>query len=623
MTLATNHTDIPLIPTPRLMRADGSTAVLAAVGCIGEGPSAAACDASGHLMRLIRRDLETYAGLRWRSGRGGVGRCDIRLDIDDAMADRSYRLDVARHADGSALVRIAGGDVDGLRYGVQTFRQLVRHSGPAIPVAHIEDAPVLPVRGYYLDVTRGRVPTLASLKALVDVLELHKYNQLQLYVEHAFRFDGLSQAWRGTGALGTDDILELDEYCAKAGIELVPSISTFGHQYMALRTDRYAGLGEFPEQAGRPFSLIERMEHHTLNPLMDESLALAKRLIDQYAPLFRSRRFNICADETFDLGKGRSKSLADELGEKTLYVRHVKALCEYLVSQGCTPMFWGDIMWRFPQSCAELPKETICLNWGYLPNQRENEIRDIAASGITQYACPGVCGWNRWVPLYRYSYSNIRAMCHHAHKYHAIGLLNTDWGDYAHINDPRLTIPGILYGAAFGWNAQPVEMDELNEAVSRIEYGDTSGALMAALTDLSDHEVFDWQHAVNWMDGDEARRAELLAELDLTQVPAANAAVADALARITACAATLPAGRKEIISLAAVTAEIVTLWNQIGAWLAGPRTEDPALAARLEHWYALYLAQWRQVSRESGLPNLTRLITRYADLLRGRQLRAG
>ena len=76
----------------------------------------------------------------------------------------------------------------------------------------------------------------------------------------------------------------------------------------------------------------------------------------------------------------------------------MKALCEYLVSQGCTPMFWGDIMWRFPQSCAELPKETICLNWGYLPNQRENEIRDIAASGITQYACPGVCGWNRWVP---------------------------------------------------------------------------------------------------------------------------------------------------------------------------------------------------------------------------------
>ena len=43
--------------------------------------------------------------------------------------------------------------------------------------------------------------------------------------------------------------------------------------------------------------------------------------------------------------------------------------------------------------------------------------------------------------------------------------------------DPRLTIPGILYGAAFGWNAEPVEFDELNEAVSRLYYGDTTGHL--------------------------------------------------------------------------------------------------------------------------------------------------
>ena len=75
--------------------------------------------------------------------------------------------------------------------------------------------------------------------------------------------------------------------------------------------------------------------------------------------LFRSSKFNICDDETFDLGKGRSKALTEEQGERSLYLSHVKALCEYLVAQGVTPQFWGDIMWRFPESCAELPKETI------------------------------------------------------------------------------------------------------------------------------------------------------------------------------------------------------------------------------------------------------------------------
>lgn len=454
MTPVTNRADIPLIPMPRLLHADGSIAVLAAIGCIGEGAAAAVCDASGRLMRLIRRDLEACAGLRWRAGRGDVGQCAIRLDVDAAMAAQSYRLDVGRRADGSASVAIVGGDAEGLRCGVQTFRQLVRHSGPAVPVVHIEDAPVLPVRGYYLDVTRGRVPTLASLKALVDVLELHKYNQLQLYVEHTFRFDGLSQAWRGTGALDADDILELDEYCAKAGIELVPSISTFGHQYMALRTDRYAGLGEFPEQAGRPFSLIERMEHHTLNPLMDESLALAKRLIDQYAPLFRSRRFNICADETFDLGKGRSAAQAGAVGVGTLYAGYLTELCSYLEERGLQPMMWADIAVGHPEALERLRDKAVLLNWQYEPDVDESRTALVASTGAAQYVCPAVHCWNALLPRIDTAWANISRMAAYGAAHRAEGILVTDWGDYGHVNDPVMSLPGLCYGAQCGWNGE-------------------------------------------------------------------------------------------------------------------------------------------------------------------------
>nr|WP_317400866.1 glycoside hydrolase family 20 zincin-like fold domain-containing protein [uncultured Gemmiger sp.] len=564
--------------------------------------------------RMLQNALRDYAGLTPALGRGTAAAGEIALTIDPQQKPAHYTLTVAPEG-----VTLAAGDDEALCNGVQTLIQLAQRCGAVLPALFVEDWPDLPNRGYYQDCSRGRVPKLSYLKRVADLLCRYKINQWQLYIEHTYLFRDLSEAWRDDTPLTADEILELDAYCAARHIELVPSLSSFGHMYKILSTKTCCDLCELPDSEKVPFSYTYAGWHHTLNAADPRVVEFVKKLIDEYRALFRSHKFNICADETFDLGKGRSKALADELGEKTLYVRHVKALCEYLVSQGCTPMFWGDIMWRFPQSCAELPKETICLNWGYLPDQRENEIRDIAASGITQYACPGVCGWNRWVPLYRNAYSNIRAMCHHAHKYGAIGLLNTDWGDYAHINDPRLTIPGILYGAAFGWNAEPVEMEELNESVSRIGYGDASGRLMAALTDLSDHEVFDWQHAVNWIEGNDTRRAELLAELDLTKVPEANAAVAAARDRVLACSASLPAGQKEIVSVACVTAESVMLWNEIGAWLTGPRDADPELAARLEHWYALYLVQWRQVSKESGLPNLTRLIVRYADLLRHRQ----
>ncbi|HIR46213.1 MAG TPA: family 20 glycosylhydrolase [Candidatus Caccousia avicola] len=602
---------IDFLPQPKRVdsRSDGLTLTphTRVVLCAGTAPGALL------YAQMLRDAVRDHAGLCPALGRGEPAKGDFALRLDPAQSAGHYTITVSPEG-----VTVAAGDDEALCNGVQTLIQLVERCGAVLPGLFVEDWPDLPNRGYYLDCSRGRVPKLDYLKRMADLLCRCKINQWQLYIEHTYLFRDLSEAWRDDTPLTADDILELDDYCAARHIELVPSLSTFGHMYKILSTKTCCGLCELPDSEKIPFSFTYAGAHHTLNVSNPDVLPFIKKLIDEYRPLFRSKKFNICADETFDLGKGRSKALADELGEKELYVRHVKALCEYLVEQGCTPMFWGDIMWRFPQSCAELPPETICLNWGYLPNQRENEIRDIAASGITQYACPGVCGWNRWVPLYRSAYSNNRVMCGHAHKYHAIGILNTDWGDYAHVNDPRLTIPGVLYGAAFAWNAEPVGMEELDEAISRVCYGDPSGRLMGALTDMSDHEIFDWQHAVNWIEGDDARRAELLAELDMTKVPKANEDVAAALTRILACSAGLPAGKKEIISLASVTAESVTLWNEIGQWLTGPRNTDPALAARLEHWYALYQAQWRQVSRESGLPKLTALIVRYADLLRGR-----
>lgn len=669
MTPVTNRADIPLIPTPRLVRADGSAAVLVAIGCIGEGAAAAACDASGRLMRLIRRDLETCAGLRWRAGRGDVGECAIRLDVDAAMAAQSYRLDVGRRADGSASVVIVGGDADGLRYGVQTFRQLVRHSGPAVPVVHIEDAPVLPVRGYYLDVTRGRMPTLASLKALVDTLELHKYNQLQLYVEHTFRFDGLGQAWRGTGALGADDILELDEYCAKAGIELVPSISTFGHQYMALRTDRYAGLGEFPEQAGRPFSLIERMEHHTLNPLMGESLALAKRLIDQYAPLFRSRRFNICADETFDLGKGRSAAQAGAVGVGTLYAGYLTELCSYLEERGLQPMMWADIAVGHPQALERLRDKAILLNWQYEPDVDESRTALVASTGAVQYVCPAVHCWNALLPRIDTAWNNISRMAAYGAAHRAEGILVTDWGDYGHVNDPVMSLPGLCYGAQCGWNGGgDCGQAAVDRAIDRLEYG-VEGGFVDALRRASACTTFGWDDAVRYLELDmhaydhadhrPVLNGDVAAFCDVCVGPGAAERVAGAADVRQARGRLLKAFAARVGDAGVRDAELMSVRERLGRLLGGMRgdrvrfggsamlaiegvaamnwagwhllrmhgigcTEVRGVrvpsaeetACRLEEWAEAMADAWRESSRESELRRVTDVAWALADEVR-------
>ena len=567
--------------------------------------------------RMLQQTFADQAGLTPDVGRGAARPGDIALAVDAALPAGQYRLAIAPDA-----VTLTAGDDEALCNGVQTLRQIIDLNGAVLPAQTITDWPDMATRGYYFDCSRGRVPKLSYLKQVADRLCRYKVNQWQLYIEHTYLFRDLSEAWRDDTPLTAQEILELDDYCAARHIELVPSLSTFGHMYKILSTKTCCDLCELEDSEKIPFSYSYAGWHHTLNASDPDSLAFVKKLIDEYRPLFRTNKFNICDDETFDLGKGRSKEQADREGAQALYVRHVKALCEYIVARGGIPQFWGDIMWRFPESCRELPKETICLNWGYLPEQRENEIRDIAASGITQYACPGCCGWNRWMPLQLYAYKNNRIMGRHARKYHAVGILNTDWGDYGHINDPRLTVPGMLYGAAFAWNADEVPFDEINEAVSRLEYGDASGTLAGAMAEMSDHEVFDWWNAVNWIESSAERRAKLLAKLDMTQVPAANAAVEAARGKVLAAARSLPAGRKDIVQLVCVVADSILLWNDVGAYLAGAHTAGDeagtALACRLEHWFYRYRIEWDKTSRVSATPNLIRLMNAWADCLRGR-----
>lgn len=172
-------------------------------------------------------------------------------------------------------------------------------------------------------------------------------------------------------------------------------------------------------------------------------------------------------------------------------------------------MFWGDIVYRHPETYARLPKETICLNWGYLPNQREDEIRTLAEMGATQYACPGVCTWNRWLPLMENSYKNIRVMCRHGKNTMAIACSIPIGATMGISATPWLSVPGTCTARPFRGTHRKSPLMKSPRAISFLEYGDRSEAWVSALAQLTDHEVWDWFHAVRWIEeGDAAKQAE-------------------------------------------------------------------------------------------------------------------
>lgn len=615
-------------------------------------------------VQMLQQDLADYAGFTMSIKRGKPENWGIYLQLGEHMAEQEYTLLVQGQG-----ICITGGSAVGIFYGIQTLRQIVQQCGCCIPHTIIVDQPEILHRGFYHDVTRGRIPTMDYLKKLVDRMAFYKLNQLQLYMEHTFLFREFSEVWRDDTPLTAEDILELDAYCRKRHVELIPSIACFGHLYKVLRTKTYGALCEMPGMEHEPFSFVDRMRHHTLDVSNPESMRLIKSLIDEFMPLFTSHYFNICADETFDLGKGKSAALAEEKGTQRLYLDFVKELCEYVVSKGKIPMFWGDIICEFPEAVQELPKETICLNWGYDADWSEDSTKKLSEAGARLYNCPGVSGWDQLVNQIQVSYENISRMCRYASKYHAEGLLNTDWGDCGHINHPDFSLPGMIYGAAFSWNLDIPEFEEINRQISKVAYGDETETLVSVLVRISENWKFTWRNAVDFLEhdglkleqmGNPTDRTPILEELEqLVKIEDQGVYIqaAQELENIKKelyeAVAHLPVGRRDPIRAYLIAVEGMSLLQRIGAELSdsislilsqekehieeqdvqtdsedtlavseNPETADWYreqrwdLAEELEYWLYHYKKLWRSVSRESELYRIEHVICQYADWLR-------
>lgn len=660
-----------IIPEPNSMTVGEGVVSLPYAGRVNE--SIAIGDGDYLLAHQLVADIRSTTGLDWDVATGDMWPGFISLHIADSDASEeagtpgAYTLTI--DIDGIA---ITGCDFEGVRNGVQTLRQLIRQNGAVLPVLQIEDAPAYQIRGYYLDATRGRVPTLAWLKQWADKLCLYKYNQLQLYIEHTFAFDDMSETWRGSSPLTPADILEFDQYCANLGIELVPSVSTFGHQYVAMRTQELRELGEFPEDADRPFSFIERMRHHTLNVADDRAFAFSTQLVDSYLQLFRTKRFNICADETFDLGKGQSKQEAQRVGVATLYATYVGKLCEHLSQQGHEPMFWGDIAIEMPEILETLPNNVTLLNWQYDPEATDEKIQLVAKAGAKQIVCPAVWGWNALLPRIDDAWNNIARIARYGIDCGAEGMLVTDWGDFGHVNDPRMAVPGMIFGAQYAWNpagdtAESIVKDtdensaenDLLARISRVEYGDCSARFVALLCNASAQAVFTWRELVEYLELDDGTGncntdvaqtipclTERLANQEnaltlreardcmmrnmatiLERIPQANRKLQQCMVEIAPIMA--HTGKPGIAAAVRIAMEGQLLLNRVGFALAdahGVRdahdvddrqpSDYRTLARELECWCEAYAKEWTVTSQPSELHRIQEAVWKAADELR-------
>lgn len=372
----------------------------------------------------------------------------------------------------------------GVFYAVMTLTQLLDQCGSQLPTLRITDWPDFPNRGLMLDISRDKVPTMETLYGLVDLLASWKVNQLQLYTEHTFAYRNHPEVWADACPMTGEEILALDAYCRERFVELVPNQNSFGHMHRWFEHERYLPLAEAPEGSMTPWGFFYEGPF-SLTPTDPASLDLVRDLFDELLPNFSSTQLNVGCDETFDVGQGRSKEAVEKEGAGRVYLDFVLKIYREAKARGRTMQFWGDIIVHHPDLVAELPRDTIALEWGYEaehPFEKHGAI--FAKSGIPFYVCPGTSSWNTVAGRTENAIGNLLNAAQNGLKHGAIGYLNTDWGDRGHWQPLPVSYLGYAYGAALSWAHEANRDLDLPAAISRYAFRDMTGTMGQLVYDL-------------------------------------------------------------------------------------------------------------------------------------------
>ena len=334
------------------------------------------------------------------------------------------------------------------------------------------------VRSYMLDISRDKVPTMGTLRLIVDLLAKFDYNQFQLYTEHTFAYSRHKGVWEHASPLTPSEIRALDAYCAMNGIELVANQNSFGHLERWLTKPEYNHLAELP-QGGAPLPWGGfKKDPTTLCPTDPKSLEFLDGLYDELLPNFESKLFNIGCDETFDLlGEGRSAAQVKEKGEGRVYLEFLKQVADLARKHGKRPMFWGDVILKHPELVPELPKDLIALDWGYEGNHPFMEQAEkFKAAGLDFYVCPGTSSWNSLAGRVENMRENMIAAEHAGRIHGAKGFMVTDWGDGGHWQPLAASLPGLVFGgllATEGAHAAKMDIESALNGIMGVPLGGT------------------------------------------------------------------------------------------------------------------------------------------------------
>jgi hypothetical protein len=413
------------------------------------------------------------------------------LDFAAPMEAEGYVLVLDAH--GATIIGATG---SGIFYGVQTLKQLLPLPGSprVIPTGIIRDWPAMAYRGIDDDLSRGPFPTLEFQKHQIRVFAGFKINIYSPYFEHTLLYPDHPLPAPPGSSLTPAEVAELVAYARPYHVTIIPEQESFGHLHHVLKYELYQDVAESPDG-------------HVLAPGQPGSLPLIKDWFTDIAHEFPSPFIHIGADETFELGAGRTQAQVQAQGYGPVYVSFLKQIHDELAPLNRRLLFWGDIGDANPDAVPGLPKDMIAIPWIYSrTGDFDKAIAPFAKAGMETWVAPGDANWNSVYPEERNALWNIQGFIREGQKLGSTGALTTVWNDDGE-GLFNMDWYGVLFGAVASWQPGESSIANYQDAYGQVFHRDTSGKinnaekeLMAAEEALGNAKTGMTSDMVFWLD---------------------------------------------------------------------------------------------------------------------------
>jgi hypothetical protein len=336
---------------------------------------------------------------------------------------------------------LKGFDEVGLYYGLNTLQQIF-DTNKSIPKCTIEDWPVLPIRGFYFDLTR-QVPTVDFLKSIVDRAAAVKLNVLMIQYREYFPYDGFPFIVSAK-SYTANDIVDFVQYANERYIQIIPLLQSISFQEHILRASAYNYLREIPTKISG------------ICPSHPDSFQLYCSLAEQLIKAHpNSKYFHCGVDEANKVGlcprcKSEDKSKAE------LVANYANKIISYLLEQGIKPLMWADMLFGHFENrqtvshytadmFTKLSREVVAVDWDYWSTS-------LSSPPVELSPYPGYAGFSHLDRLldagfsvigapsnshvdntdlneidHMLAFENISAYAHELKKRKCLGMINTFW----------------------------------------------------------------------------------------------------------------------------------------------------------------------------------------------------